>query len=355
MATKNWLIRTQHNQILGPVSKEKVIEFVQKGNLTDQDEVTSGNGYWFWIKEKDLVEKYLMGDVPQNFNPISEAPDVLSAPGSPDITASINRSPVAPKPAPAPEPVAAPVEAKVENDDLGDDENQVTLPTDSDLEYPDMPGVGASPTPPPETTEVAEAEPVEAKQPTASAPPKAVEAQVVAEPGVEGVLPTESDLEYPDMPGMAAAPSPAPAAEVDGDATGEIEVELDATGEIQISTPIEEELDIEEEEDEDIGATLESNEPILEEEEEEEEEPEIVEMKVPAKRKRKKSSRVVQTPARNDRYLMYIAVLILIIIGGVFYYYKNILNKPLPTVSDISFFSKAYAQEPQATLTKKKL
>ena len=75
---KNWLIRTHQNQILGPVSKERVVEFIKKGNLTSDDEICSGNGYWFQVKEKELVEKYVYGGGLQPFNPISEAKSVFS-------------------------------------------------------------------------------------------------------------------------------------------------------------------------------------------------------------------------------------------------------------------------------------
>ena len=96
---KNWLIRTSSFQILGPVSKAKIVEFLNKGSLKNEDEVTSGNGYWFLIKEKELVEKYLLGDVPQTFNPITEAPNVLTANQSPELTGTHNKIT---KPAPAP-------------------------------------------------------------------------------------------------------------------------------------------------------------------------------------------------------------------------------------------------------------
>jgi len=66
---RNWLIRTTQNQILGPVAKAKVIEFMEKGALGLNDEVTSGNGFWFSLKEKDLVDKFLYGDIPQGYNP----------------------------------------------------------------------------------------------------------------------------------------------------------------------------------------------------------------------------------------------------------------------------------------------
>ncbi len=74
---KNWLIRTKNNHILGPVSKEKLLELYSNGSIKAEDEVTSGNGYWFFIREKDLVDKYLFGGEAQGFNPVSEADDVV--------------------------------------------------------------------------------------------------------------------------------------------------------------------------------------------------------------------------------------------------------------------------------------
>jgi len=77
---RNWLIRTGQNQILGPVTKDKVKELINSGSLDLEDEVCSGNGYWFKIKEDDLVDKYLNGDYIQSFDPISEAKSVLTSP-----------------------------------------------------------------------------------------------------------------------------------------------------------------------------------------------------------------------------------------------------------------------------------
>ena len=80
--SKNWLIRTKSNHILGPVSKEKVIELFRNGSVKPDDEICSGNGYWFFIRESELVDRFLLGDESQNFNPISEAKDVLTASSS---------------------------------------------------------------------------------------------------------------------------------------------------------------------------------------------------------------------------------------------------------------------------------
>lgn len=76
---KNWLIRTKSNHILGPVSKDKVVELYQNGSIKPDDEICSGNGYWFFIRESELVDKYLLGSEQQSFNPISEAKDVLTS------------------------------------------------------------------------------------------------------------------------------------------------------------------------------------------------------------------------------------------------------------------------------------
>lgn len=79
---KNWLIRTKSNHILGPVSKEKVLELYQNGSIKQDDEICSGNGYWFFIRESDLIDRYLLSDNVQSFNPISEAKDVLTSSGT---------------------------------------------------------------------------------------------------------------------------------------------------------------------------------------------------------------------------------------------------------------------------------
>jgi len=76
---KDWLIRTHNNQILGPVSKEKIRYLINENTLTGEDEIACGNGFWFKIKEKELVEKYVFGDFVQGFDPIGEAEDVLTA------------------------------------------------------------------------------------------------------------------------------------------------------------------------------------------------------------------------------------------------------------------------------------
>lgn len=83
---KNWLIRTKSCHILGPVSREKVIELLQNGSIKPEDEICSGNGFWIWLRETEMVERYLFGNEKQSFNPISEAPDVCGEIASATIT-----------------------------------------------------------------------------------------------------------------------------------------------------------------------------------------------------------------------------------------------------------------------------
>lgn len=83
--SKNWLIRTKSNHILGPISKDKVLELLQNGSIKADDEVCSGNGFWFFIREDDMVARFLLGREQQTFNPISEAKDILTSPSGPQF------------------------------------------------------------------------------------------------------------------------------------------------------------------------------------------------------------------------------------------------------------------------------
>ncbi|MBL7665917.1 MAG: hypothetical protein JNM93_12350 [Bacteriovoracaceae bacterium] len=72
---KNWLIRTKDNHIWGPVTKDKILELYQNGTIKLEDEICSGNGYWFHIKEKELVDRFLLKEEMQGFNPLSTYDD----------------------------------------------------------------------------------------------------------------------------------------------------------------------------------------------------------------------------------------------------------------------------------------
>jgi hypothetical protein len=185
---KNWLIRTKNRQILGPVSKEKLLEFVKKGALSLHDEVTSGNGYWFYINEKELVDKYLFGDVPQGFNPISEAPSVLSVQKNSEHTGTINPGLSAHKSTP---------HQKLSTKS----QEETALPSADDLSYPDLDNFEF-----PETTRIDDdkapdsTQIVKLQQEVKRAPVKTKE-RVVShsiDSDEEASLPSDEDLEYPE-------------------------------------------------------------------------------------------------------------------------------------------------------------
>jgi hypothetical protein len=132
---KNWLIRTHDMQILGPVSHKKIDELIQNGSLDPKDEVCSGNGYWFYVKEKDLVQKFIHGNEKQGFNPISEARDVL------DI---MNKAKIEKDQKIIEEPKEMKEIKEVKMDVKEREESK--LPSQDDLDYPDMATIRTLPT-----------------------------------------------------------------------------------------------------------------------------------------------------------------------------------------------------------------
>ena len=108
----NWLVRTQSGRILGPIDKKKVISFIEDQSLGEEDELCSGNGHWFYIKEKKLLNNYIYGNATQSFNPVNEAKVVLANQSSKKKKSTTSQ-------------------AKNTNEDA------LHFPDDTDLEYPD--------------------------------------------------------------------------------------------------------------------------------------------------------------------------------------------------------------------------
>ncbi|MCY4644692.1 MAG: hypothetical protein OXB88_08755 [Bacteriovoracales bacterium] len=62
-----WLIRTKDNEIVGPLPKEKVLALYKDKTISDNDEICMANSHWFYIHEKELLKKYLLGDKEESF------------------------------------------------------------------------------------------------------------------------------------------------------------------------------------------------------------------------------------------------------------------------------------------------
>lgn len=319
---RNWLIRTTQNQILGPISKAKVLEFLQKGALGPNDEVCSGNGYWFYIKEKELVDKYLHGDVPQGYNPISEAISVLNRRLNPEKTTSINSAPANKiqnvKVNEANE-TAFPAEDDLEFPDsditvvgkaisLDQLKNQsaseeMKLPDQSDLEFPDVTIVTGNVKDRPVQKMNSQ---VEITLQTKS--PKTMQTEVVqavAQAGEQITYPDDDNLEYPDMP---SAHHSAKIENPKAEAKLEVKVEKTTKKEKVHS----------------------SSEPVHQEEKKLLHERKIKSSQAPTQAPPMPRSMPEELKKRNDNYLLYLLVILLVIIAGLFFYYwRTILNKPL--------------------------
>lgn len=378
---RNWLIRTTQNQILGPVQKSKVVEFIQKGALGLSDEVSSGNGYWFHLREKELVEKYLFGDIPQSYNPISEAKSTLKQKANPDKTTSINTAPAnatqviklsdlnldkgaAPKNEDLEYPDITVVNQKITLDfennspsvsstsstaqanakpavkptapivDSSHSPDEIKLPSQDDLEFPDL-GMVSQIAVPDTKASISTGH-------TTKVNTNAVTQVLNSQTEDTAIIPNSDDLEYPDMDFIQ---------NVKKKAEEEIEVKFDVPkvelGQNSLRMPnkkdkTEPEIKLE----------------ILEAPPKTEEKPAVKEVvskikenKEPAKllheRKVKPSVAKVDNKApdaaklpreiapelknRNDSYLFIVLiVLIILIISVIFYYYRFILNKPIP-------------------------
>ena len=131
--TKDWLIRTKNNHILGPVTKEKIKQLISNGSIKGDDEVCSGNGYWIFVREQDLIARFIFGDEPQGFNPVQEIDPIISLNRSqPDINQEAELLP-------SEDDLAYPDMGQGEADQPEDEFGNI-MPEADDLAYPDMGG-----------------------------------------------------------------------------------------------------------------------------------------------------------------------------------------------------------------------
>lgn len=387
---RNWLIRTSQNQILGPVAKGKLLEFIQKGALGLTDEVASGNGYWFSLKEKDLVEKYIYGDIPQSYNPISESKSVLARRDNPEKTSSINTAPanqtqytqvikvseiggLTPKSEDLEYPDITVVRPKASPAESGD----VKIPAADDLEFPDVAAVTSSvsasfssrptlnltPTPP---SQAPRPQPVAAVQPA----PK-VNLEKPSHGNDETLYPSDDDLAFPDLTDFTKTSTKVEKGKVDlsHQYTRTVALDNEQIGSVlpevleEKKSPHKPIIELEEEsEDLHFSLTLDvpgsSAPPVKEEVIHEEvktpvikkEKLQIEDRKLLHDRRPKVNAKAIQRDPtretahrereghpsetnlkkRNDNYIFFVLIILILIIIAVFFYFKEILNKPLP-------------------------
>jgi len=359
---------------------------MEKGALGLNDEVTSGNGFWFSLKEKDLVDKFLYGDIPQGYNPISESKSVLSKRENPDKTTSLNTAPAnktqvlkvaneGPATLPKQEDLEYPditliqSAPSVATTSTASPQDDIKLPASDDLEFPDITIVARPSAPAFQSGH-------DGAQTHAESAPRPVEVKkTIAEPVADegpAVYPKDDDLEFPDLDSMTASPAASSAAVVEEDLDFKVKVPEQKpvaaaveevkpapskkSGMINFKNEIEEDSNLTL-----MFDTLGHDKPKNEPKHEKPEGLHLVKKSAPAQSKvdhqpekllherRVKSSaqakeitkdlpkevqeRVMpeELKKRNDNYLLYLLIIIvLIILALFFYYYRNILNKPLP-------------------------
>lgn len=292
---RNWLIRTTQNKILGPVSKAKVLEFFEKGALGLSDEVMCGNGHWFSLKEKILVERYLLGDIPQEFNPISETKSVLYKRENPDKTASINASPmngVGTRKDDFQFPDITLINKDVKALLKKNNAEEIRIPKNEDLEFPDLSliedSIKSTPLIP-----VDHSEPIEIKSTSNK------EEELILD-DTSAIYPESTDLDYPDL---QIEPAPEVIQEVIKEKEKRQEVPRASEQKILLHE-----------------RKIKASQKALSQVENTKEHP----------KKQERSALPEHLKKQNDNYLVYVLIiLILIIVSLFFYYYNTILNKPL--------------------------
>lgn len=342
MTDKNWLIRTQSKKILGPLSKQKVVEFVQNGTLTKEDEICSGNGYWFWVKEEDLLNKFLYGEEEQGFNPVAEAKTkvansvtkLVRTSGivdklSQESTEDISDTPVIP---------ASEEDKKVEAN-LNEDGEEILLPDNDDLDFPEP--IDYS------DTAVATPEPIAPAAPKVSLPNtdtqdsmslKEASSALDLEDEEEIILPSSDDLDFPDI-GSSDEGSNSKLSQID-QLVEEVELSHSNEEEDSLAAQAEEILKSEKKQPLPTAPDLDEEDKI--------EPMKAVEMPRPKKKKvaSKKKSKG-KKKRKNDYSFVYLAIAVLIVL--LFFiskFYTKLVGKDL--FSDIQFktpTSVVYAQE----------
>ncbi len=278
-------------QILGPVSIDKVKELMEKNSLRAEDELSSGNGYWFALRETDLVEKYIHERVTQGFNPITEAPTLLAKSNS--------------LPATAPKTTEAKVERREEEEDIAP-------LSDEDLEYPDMgdmSDIGVSLSDLPDDANDDEDERDDMTLVLGNNVLDGLKQEAKPEPVPEAPKPQVKPEKIEEIPSTPKAEDKKPAKRVEEPA-------------------------------------FEEDQPVLKEAK--------AKSNPSLKAKSKKPKSNTKATSKNDRYLFILLALFVMLIIGVVYYYKTILNRPLPGFETSWIMDSAHAQNAILTSASKK-
>ncbi len=302
---KEWLIKNSNHEIIGPLSRDQVIAMIDGDKLVAEDELLKANGFWFWMHEKDLLQRFLYDNEPQGFNPISEAEDVLTA------NLTNEEAGIGPRP------------DLFINELKNDDEMTIehsTVPGPNDLEYPnpedfiDMQIEDEDITLSEDATGLFEqfhrGEKVDLRE-------------VEEGQGSEGILPEGADLEFPD-------PS--------------LQLDLNVDEIIPESPEI---LGPDESDTDDVFQAKNSNYT----------DPTSPQVKMTSAGDLQEIKKKVEMNAENKDSFSKVMIIVLLMIGflfwSIFFYYKIVLNRPILSQISLPGIGTAYAQVVSPSLKKK--
>jgi hypothetical protein len=293
-----WLIRTSDNLILGPVSKERVIELVSTDSLLPEDELCSGDGFWFFIREEELYNAYLLEGIEQGPNPIQEALESDEEVSLPKIERRNEKK--------KKKTVIIEKQASGENlqeVDVDDDVDVIAVPAREDLEFPDIETI---------KTEVGKEAPAikSTKKHKKEEKVPINEVHEASDDSEEKLIPDDSDLEFPEVKIKKRSAAP----------------------------PVEKVK---------VGTRERSKAKTKEKEASAKEKP----------TKEKPTKNKEQGP--SDRYLFMVVAIIFIILGVIAFYYLKVINRALvgEWIKDIPslIIEETYADGKPEGLVKKKL
>ena len=123
--TKMWMIRTQDFRILRPMDETTLIEKLERGEVSPQDELCSDDGYWFFLSDvkelkSQLAQVNLEKIFPKNKKEGTDATDTAHGPRTTILQPELNSRPQV---APSSTPWSAPSWSAPENPELNAEPN----------------------------------------------------------------------------------------------------------------------------------------------------------------------------------------------------------------------------------------
>jgi len=133
-STPGWMVRTQKNQITGLFTEDQLKQKILGGELSDQDEICSGNHYWIYLYEKAELMKQLGIEFPKEH----ESRPVLNTEAAfEEITEDVPHTQAGATSTPSSTPKPAPLAPRLHRED-DDTAEHTQVPEKSSMSLPKL-------------------------------------------------------------------------------------------------------------------------------------------------------------------------------------------------------------------------